>query len=145
MWLHSLAQPTGMAKPSAVTARARHAAAEAALCVARTRIRPHTRQALRLTAFLAHPAIRHAVQRKQPAEEMALPDHFRLPTPESYRFTRQELVKTQRDLQDRISVLSKCGSVLKKIEKELKEERERSAKLEKALEMLDNQWGGSAE
>lgn len=57
----------------------------------------------------------------------------------------QQLVITHRNLEDRVSVLNKCGYQLKKTEKELKEERERSAKLEKALKMLDNQWVGSAE
>ena len=54
----------------------------------------------------------------------------------------QQLLTTQRDLDDRISVLNKCGYELKKTLQELKEEKERSAELAKVVKMLDNQWVG---
>ena len=57
----------------------------------------------------------------------------------------KQLLTTQRNLDDRISVLNKCGDQLKKALQELKDEKERSAKLETALKLLDSQWVGSAE
>lgn len=54
----------------------------------------------------------------------------------------EQLLMTQRNVDDRDSKLNRCGYELKKTIQQLREEKERSAQLEKTLKMLDNQWVG---